>query len=587
VTAAVAPPTRARNALAALALAGAAALYGALALPLSIWLGNRPEFDSGWTQLVAPFLAPAAIAAAAFVLLVAALPVRAARRVLVLAATFVLLAWVQGMLLVWNYGLLDGARIDWSAHRWRGFVDGGLWIAAFLAADYFRDRIGRVLVRAAIMLCVLQAAMTGVSVLREGGAPRPVTRAAEAQATLAGFSPRNNVLHLVVDGFQTDTFSELLAEPGGSRLQQSLQGFTFYRDHLGAYPYTHLAVPALLGGHLYENDEPLQAYLGRSLGADSILGRAAAAGYDVEIASPGAGLGPIYAQARSARVLPIPTQLHADAWRTTRDESLKLADLALFRVVPHFAKPLVYNDQHWFLQFSFGNRNAPGKISFEHGAFLRRLAAGMATQRARPTYKVLHVMLSHRPFVTRPDCSFAGRVVGIDPDAVRVQAGCGLRNVVAVLDAMRRHGIYDAATIVITGDHGAFVTPPAFYEEAARAEAAAKDIAPIAFMQSRPLLLVKPPGATGPLLTSDAPTWLTDVPATIADAAGIPGEFPGVPARKLPVDAPRERRFFQYDYQRSEWGADRVEPMQELIVTGRGDDVRAWRVGRTLRPSGR
>ncbi len=40
----------------------------------------------------------------------------------------------------------------------------------------------------------------------------------------------------------------------------------FFRDNLGAFPYTHLAVPALVGGQVYANDEPLSAFVPRAMG---------------------------------------------------------------------------------------------------------------------------------------------------------------------------------------------------------------------------------------------------------------------------------------------------------------------------------
>lgn len=39
-----------------------------------------------------------------------------------------------------------------------------------------------------------------------------------------------------------------------------------------------------------------------------------------------------------------------------------------------------------------------------------------------------------------------------------------------------------------------------------------------------PLLLVKPAGARGPLRTSDAPTTIPDVPATLLDLADLPAD---------------------------------------------------------------
>jgi hypothetical protein len=571
------PSPRLRQAGAAAGLAAAAALYLCFALPVSIWVGNRGEFTVGWTTLVAPFVMPAVAFVLACGLLAMLASPAAYARGRVLFATLVLLAWVQGTLLLWKYGLFDGSVIDWSVGRWRGYVDATVWIGALLAADRWRERAGRIVVRAAMVLCLAQAAMTAATLPSAGVRP-PADAEAEVQARLSDFSPQGNVLHVVADGFQTDLFVDLLLEPEGKRRIAEMDGFIAFTDNLGAFPYTHLAVPALVGGRIYQNDRPVGAFLAEALGHDSILGAARDAGYEVEIGAPAGGLTPIYEMARDARVLPIPSRLHAGAWRTARDESLVLADLALFRVVPHFLKRHVYNDQEWLLQSILGRKPAGNQV-LVHNAFLREMAAHMTATRERPTYKLIHLMLSHRPWVLRPDCRHAGVVQDGTRAQVRDQSRCALESLLTVVQAMKRLGIYDRTTIVISGDHGSFTPPQSLGGDAARFQQAA-----VWAGQARPLLLVKPAGLRGPLRVSRAPTWIIDTPATIADAAGIAGHFPGVSALRLPVDAPRERRFHIYEYVATEWGADYVNDIREFVVNGRSDDPQAWRQARTLRP---
>jgi arylsulfatase A-like enzyme len=157
--------------------------------------------------------------------------------------------------------------------------------------------------------------------------------------------------------------------------------------------------------------------------------------------------------------------------------------------------------------------------------------------------------------------------------------------VLAVLARMRVLGIYDSATIVIGGDHGAYV-PPARYVPGshALAEAERRQYSPLLIGLARPALLVKPPHASGPVRVSQAPSWVVDTPATIADAAGIPGTFPGVSLLRLDEHAPRRRIFYFYHYDKSNWTSDYLPPITEVIVDGRSDDIDAWGIGRTFMP---
>jgi hypothetical protein len=566
---------RLRQGASLLLLAAAGAAFVAFALPASLWLGNRTEFTAPWAALLAPYALPALLVALACGVVGAAANAREYSVARALLAALVLMLWVQGTLLVWEYGLFDGRSIDWSQGRWRGWVDAAFWIAALVAAARWHERAGRVLARVAVVLCLVQVAMAGASLATARATVAPPADALAAQQALSGFSRERNVLHVIADGFQTDIFAELLAEPGPKPLAGELEGFVFYRDNLGAFPYTHLAVPALVGGLVYANDEPLQPFVARALGPRSILGAARAAGFEVEIGVPAGGVASIYAHA-AGRLLPIPVELHKGAWRSQRDESLLLADLALFRVVPHFAKAIVHNDQRWFFQYHYGRRSVAGTSFLVHNAFLRAMADGLDAGRPRPTYKLVHLMLSHRPWVANPDCSHAGAPRS-GREAVKDHARCSLRSLLGLVEAMKREGVYDATTIVITGDHGSFVDATAL-----RGTMGLGPLAPGAIGQARPLLLVKPPRARGPLRVSDAPTWVVDVGATIADAASIPGEFPGTSALRLDPAAPRERRFHEYNYARNEWSEDYVEDIREYVVRGRTDDYASWRAGRVL-----
>jgi hypothetical protein len=65
---------------------------------------------------------------------------------------------------------------------------------------------------------------------------------------------------------------------------------------------------------------------------------------------------------------------------------------------------------------------------------------------------------------------------------------------------------------------------------------------------ANPVMLVKPLRTRGPLKFSAAPVSIGDVPATINDALGLDGKFPGIPVFHLDEKAEREREYFSYDF---------------------------------------
>lgn len=570
----------------ALVLAAAAVVFLAFVTPAGLYLGNRLEFTAPLPRLMlqyVPFVLPLALAGAC---LGALLPRAAFARASTLIATLLVLLWLQGNILIWDYGVLDGRAIDWSRNEWRGWLELSLWIGVLLLSDAFRARAGRTIFNVSIALVLVQASVVAISFAGSDSDRQQKPPASDDVAgAMSEFSGSGDVLHIIADGFQSDVFHDLLvARPGGERVQRAFDGFVFARDHLGAYLYTHMSVPALLSGQLYTNQEPREAFLARAMGHQSILAAAHRAGYDVEIAAPAGALPSLYRRVAGARLLEIPVAEHANSWRSARDEALLLADLTLFRLLPHHAKRLVYNEQSWFLQLMFGSTLAEGATFFAHNALLRELAAKAKVGQSRPTYKLLHLMLSHNPMVAAPNCRYAGTVLPGTRSNVQVQAGCSLASIAVLLDRLRTLGIYDESTIVVTGDHGTWLAPEALKRD----EDAKRRLVGMAFSanyvgQAMPLLLFKPPRAHGPVQVVESPTWIVDTAATIAEAAHIPGDFSGTSVLRTRNDV-RPRRFLAYDYTRDEWLAPYLSEIREFIVTGPVQSDASWSRGETFAP---
>ncbi len=87
--------------------------------------------------------------------------------------------------------------------------------------------------------------------------------------------------HIVLDGFQSDVFPEIL-EAERPTLERSLSGFVFFDDHAGAFPTTMVSVPAMLTGTAYRQEQPLQKYIRDHFQKGSIFGTLRARGYRVD-----------------------------------------------------------------------------------------------------------------------------------------------------------------------------------------------------------------------------------------------------------------------------------------------------------------
>jgi hypothetical protein len=170
------------------------------------------------------------------------------------------------------------------------------------------------------------------------------------------------------------------------------------------------------------------------------------------------------------------------------------------------------------------------------------------------------------------DCEYIGARSLRRPNYTE-QARCGIRRVGAFLDKLRELGLYDSSLIVISSDHGVALPPEGFTDD--------RDVfgGPLSEMagSALALLIVKPPSATGPVRVSDAPSAISDIPATIVDTLGLKNPFAGTSALKLDEHAPRPRQFATYLWSSAEWQADFFPYMDIFTVDGSVAAGRAWK----------
>ena len=551
--------------------------------PFNLYAGNHDEFSVSLAAILMAYAVPALVAVALLGLPGAALRGQAFERYTAFLAALAVLSWLQGTFLVWDYGVLDGSPIPWLATAWRGVLDTSIWLLVLLVALYGYRRFGRLLINAAAVTFVIQLAAIGLAAGSIGHPPnadRPFDEA-ERQAMFR-FSPESNVLHIVMDGFQSDIFAEIINDSDNASLGDALEGFTLFAEHTGSFPYTQMTVPLLVSGKSYLNQVPAAEFTDAAMSGGTILNAAAAAGYEIDIASQ-VTLRNLYTKGGYTNAFSIPNNQHAAERDYVVNDAARLLDLSLFRLTPHFVKALIYRDELWFVQSWFRDADYLQLRYFAELAFLRQLRDQMTVDRPTPVYKLFHVMLSHQPTVGNERCEYDGRRPTWRANVI-IQARCGLEHVVDVLERMKELGVYDQSVIVLMGDHGAWIPPTGYV-----AGDAGKSGGPDRIMAGMavPVLAVKPAHAGGPLRVSSAPTTIGDVPATVAALMDIDADLDGHNAFELVDGQDRKRQFFAYAYGKNHKHPGYLFPMIEYEIDGSPFDYDAWRRVRMRLPEGR
>ncbi len=93
-----------------------------------------------------------------------------------------------------------------------------------------------------------------------------------------------------------------------------------------------------------------------------------------------------------------------------------------------------------------------------------------------------------------------------------------------------------------------------------------------------PVLAIKPPGITGNMRVSGAPTSILDVPATIGDLLNLKAQFDGRSVFSISNEAPRVRHHLYYRYGVNPDAEGYLFPILEYGVYGSTLDASAWHV---------
>jgi len=561
--------------------------------PHTIFANNPGEFAVPFTQILAPWLLRSAavnwLVLAGTGAIVAVLSERWTRIYSALILALGLVMWGQGNLWNADYGVLAGREVDLAEHTARGPYEMAAFAAVLLAAVIFFRPLSRIAVFATLVFLGVQAA--GAAATSVGPAAEQA-RWIDPPPELYQFSPGRNVIHIVLDEFQSDVFAEIL-EQDRQRLNAQFSGFVYFADHTGAFPTTSMAMPAMLTGLEYRNQKPAPAFVQEAFKTSSIFDKVSRAGYDVDamsivpIASFEEWLGPEgtpnWKGARFRIRKPFISQ--GDYREVSARE---LAELSLFRHVPHPLKVVSVERPDGFYRAIWMDRgDSPAQIRRHEAsnsvAFLDHFTEQMRVGRDRPVYKLIHVGVPHRPIVVDRECRFLG-LTDMSRESYREQSRCAVKLVAALLDRARALGIYDSSLIIFSSDHGTDLTPLGFNGKSdglSLVPGPSASRLPATVGSAKAIMFIKPPNSTGPISISDAPTTHIDLQPTILDLLQLADGSSGISMLKRDPKEARSRTYGMYD-PRQRFPKEYLDRIDLLSVDGPATNAASWHVQRSI-----
>ena len=352
------------------------------------------------------------------------------------------------------------------------------------------------------------------------------------------FSKSKNVLLLVIDSLSNADFEKMLAND--DKLKDCFEGFTFYKDCVGAYPYTRGAVPHILTGLFEDNSKTLSESVATHLELQSIPAILRNIGFRTEAYGFG-----------------VPYVLHSAVWDnitgspcnmpTFFDMSRVIFQLGL-KITPVCVHK--YLIKLWLKAFPRWKGPPYWGISFPAGIYdvsrIEEIEEKAVADCDSRVFKYEHFWGGHMPYLLDESTQFRDPSYAMRDRDEQVKAA--LKLVCRYLAVLKRLHIFDNSLIFILGDHG-LVEQEAF-----------------------PMMLWKPYNDTKPLRMSSKPVPQADVIKTICDEFGLALNDEYARAFGVEEEMPRTRRYLTF------CGSHLGEPqgyfpeLKEFVANGRMHD---------------
>ena len=507
--------------------------------PVDLYLTSAEDL---WFPLtiILPWLLVLALAAFVIIVLLSVfLPPKlsVAFRAAVYAGSFLL--YLQGNLLVINYGTLNGDAINWSAYTLQYVLDALLWIAVVALFIFlmfrFRKKFRRILEIAACVLLVTQVASLSVFLVQHYSQPEAGNDRYLSQKNELVVSPEANTVVFVLDTFDSHLF-ENLRQKYPEKISEEFTDFTFYPDTVGGATRTKYAIPFILSGDTNKEEQSYVEYLKNSFEASPLIRELATGTYDTGLYT----VSHYIDMSRDDAVGNV-------SGGTPEASSAPRLTLSFMKLVAFRYAPSVLSRYFWMYtgDFEFWKSSSGDSASYRlndvklwQDLNKKRLKASAE----KPAFRFYHLNGPHAPYVMNEKCE-------------RIESGSGseegqalgtLAIVSEYLSQLKALGLYDRTTMIVMADHG---------------------VGHFSNVEQTPLLMVKPAGASHPFEVSDVPLSYTSMPEIMVSA--LRGELTSLE----PYRASSPRYFYRHTEK------DSVVNLIEYTVNGT-----AW--GSNAEPTG-
>lgn len=456
--------------------------------------------------------------------------------------------YIQGNFIATDYGVLDGREINWDDYRLTSIWNTLLWLACIaipVALQKIKPKITKQILNfASGIILAMQLVTVGLLLMtNDFGVKSTMGYVSDKGINTA--SSQENVVVFVLDTFDQEYFDDIRSTDPD--FLSPLDGFTYFDNATGMYPTTKGALPYILTGQIYKNEQLYDNYIEEAYQKTDYYQDLISDGYDIGIYTSDVFL-PSYAGQYFSNYVSEKTQVSSYSGLAKT-----IYNFVCFRYFPHILK-----EKFWFYSGAFdewkGTSESTGINVFieDNFAFYDKIKNdGLQIVDDTKCYRFIHLYGVHTPYNMNENVEKI-----TDGSATVIDAARGsLRIVYEYLEQLKKHGIYDDSTIVIMADHGVAGGPP-----------------------TNPLFMVKPRNRTGGLQVSSAPVCQGDLMGTIAKDIGLNDQNKyGRSAFEIQEGEPRERKYLYYNWDDA-WSSEYLPLIVEYQIDPENNDLSSYHV---------
>lgn len=428
--------------------------------------------------------------------------------------------------------------------------------ALFLAGVLLKNKWKNV----CAFICVLLIAMNSATLVSDFATKDFVNKNgttikyALSEKNLFGVSKKENVVYFLFDRFDTKFYDEVVND-NPNYFSKSLDGFTYFDNAVSTFSRTYPAVAGLITGVTYDGNTSSNEYFKKAYTTSPFLKDLKSNGYEINIYADR------YYEYSDAECFKdtVSNATKINGYTPDKTNILKyLLSLSDARTIACKMPTLLFKHTANGTVLTLSKLNSKDKIYHDDDAALYKnlKSSGLHYTNSDKNYTFIYLHGTHSPYT-------------LDADAQRVKASTSKEQTIGsfkiiadYVDQMKKLGVYDNSTIVITGDHGYPYTDTEPLLESTDTG-------------TKTAVFVKPKSSkTSGLSVSHAPASVADIIPTIVKDTGIKTSTDyGESLFDIAQDSARKRIYYH-----SRLTGNSKLILDKYTITGDAANIKNWKL---------